>query len=81
VLAWLAGFVVYTVAAQPPALVDHFSWIADIPVNIDDAIGLDVTTLGGTLPSFAVSLALYLVLRPLLTPRVEPAPETAAAQP
>jgi putative hydroxymethylpyrimidine transporter CytX len=80
-IAWLAGFVVYTVAAQPPALVDYFSWIADIPVNIDTAIGLDVTALGGTLPSFVVSLALYLVLRPLLAqPRAVAPPEPAPAQ-
>ena len=54
-LAWLAGFVVYAAAAQPPALVDHASWIADVPEW--------VTKVGGTLPSFAVSFGLYLVLR------------------
>ncbi|MEX2245082.1 MAG: cytosine permease [Dehalococcoidia bacterium] len=53
--AWLAGFVVYTAAAQPPALVEHFSWIADVPS--------DVTTIGGTIPSFAVSFLLYLLLQ------------------
>jgi cytosine/uracil/thiamine/allantoin permease len=55
--AWLAGFVVYTAAAQPPALVDHASWIANVPVWMTDA--------GGTLPSFAVSFVLYLALASL----------------
>ena len=53
--AWAAGFAVYTAAAQPPALVDHFSWIADAP--------LWMTKAGGTLPSFAISFGLYLALR------------------
>ena len=70
--AWLAGFVVYTACAQPPALVDHFAWIADVPS--------DLTRVGGTLPSFAVSFALYLVLHRVLLPRPrERAPEEAAA--
>ncbi len=59
-LAWLAGFVVYTAAAQPPALVDHFSWIANVPD--------DVTRIGGTLPSFVVSFVLYLALQRVLFP-------------
>jgi len=64
VLAWLAGFIVYTACAQPPALVDNFSWIANVPD--------DLTTIGGTIPSFGVSLVLYLVLsRIALPPRVE----------
>ena len=54
-LAWLAGFVVYAAAAQPPALVDHASWITNVPEW--------ATKVGGTLPSFAVSFVLYLVLR------------------
>ncbi len=54
-LAWLAGFAVYAVAAQPPALVDHASWIADAPAWM--------TKVGGTLPSFAVSFVLYLALQ------------------
>jgi putative hydroxymethylpyrimidine transporter CytX len=58
IVAWAAGFVVYTAAAQPPALVKHFSWIADIPA--------DVTKVGGTLPSFVVSFVLYLVLSRVL---------------
>lgn len=58
IIAWAAGFVVYTASAQPPALVKHFSWIADVPA--------DVTKVGGTLPSFVVSLVLYLVLSRVL---------------
>lgn len=54
VLAWAAGFVVYTAAAQPPALLDHFSWIANTPDWM--------TKVGGTVPSFIVTFALYLVL-------------------
>lgn len=57
-LAWLAGFLVYTACAQPPALVDHFGWIAEVP--------RDLTTVGGTLPSLLVSFALYLVLERVL---------------
>jgi cytosine/uracil/thiamine/allantoin permease len=64
VLAWLAGFVVYTVCAQPPALVDHFSWIADVPS--------DLTTVGGTIPSFAVSLVVYLLLSRVALPERRP---------
>jgi NCS1 family nucleobase:cation symporter-1 len=60
-LAWLAGFVVYTAAAQPPALVEHFSWIADVPAR--------TTTVGGTIPSFVVSFALYLALERVLRSR------------
>lgn len=64
VVAWLAGFIVYTACAQPPALVDNFSWIANVPD--------DLRTIGGTIPSFGVSLVLYLVLsRIALPPRVE----------
>lgn len=57
VLAWLAGFVVYTACAQPPALVEHFSWIAEVPSWM--------TEYGGTIPSFVVSVAAYLALRVL----------------
>src|SRR4029079_7264775 len=57
ILAWLAGFVIYAAAAQPPALVDHAAWIADVPHW--------VTRFGGTIPSFAVSFALYLALAAL----------------
>jgi NCS1 family nucleobase:cation symporter-1 len=57
-VAWLAGFLVYAAAAQPPALVDHASWVADVPAT--------VTKVGGTLPSFAVSFVLYLVLNQLM---------------
>jgi NCS1 family nucleobase:cation symporter-1 len=64
VLAWLAGFIVYTVCAQPPALVDHFSWIADVPS--------DLTTVGGTIPSFAVSLVVYLLLSRVSLPERRP---------
>jgi cytosine/uracil/thiamine/allantoin permease len=69
-LAWAAGFVVYTVCAQPPALVDHFSWIANAP----DAL----TKYGGTIPSFVVSLGAYLALRPILA-RNAAVPEGAVA--
>jgi nucleobase:cation symporter-1, NCS1 family len=66
-LAWLAGFVVYAAAAQPPALVEHATWISDVPEW--------ATKVGGTLPSFAVSFALYLVLRRvLLTWEPQPSP-------
>ncbi|HEY8173968.1 MAG TPA: cytosine permease [Dehalococcoidia bacterium] len=68
-VAWTAGFVVYTAAAQPPALVDHFSWIANVPDN--------VTTVGGSIPSFVVSLIAYLVLHRLLISRATMRPAAA----
>ena len=64
-LAWLAGFIVYAASAQPPALVDHASWIANVPEW--------TTKVGGTLPSFAVSFVLYLLLSRVLL-RVNNAP-------
>ncbi len=54
VAAWAAGFSVYIVTGQPPWVVEHFSRIADVPS--------DLTTVGGTIPSFVVSFALYLAL-------------------
>ena len=68
-LAWLAGFIVYAAAAQPPALVDHAAWIADVPEW--------VTKFGGTLPSFAVSFVLYLALSRVVLPLV-PGPRALA---
>jgi putative hydroxymethylpyrimidine transporter CytX len=53
-LAWLAGFVTYAACGQPPWLVEHASWITDVPDNL--------TKIGGTIPSFAVSFVLYLAL-------------------
>jgi putative hydroxymethylpyrimidine transporter CytX len=60
-LAWLAGFLVYAAAAQPPAVVDHAAWITNVPEW--------TTKVGGTLPSFAVSFGLYLVLHALIPKR------------
>ncbi len=65
VLAWAAGFIVYTACAQPPALVDHFSWIADVPSELTKA--------GGTVPSFIVTFVLYLLLQRLQGRPVEDA--------
>ena len=61
-LAWFAGFCTYIACAQPPWVLEHFPSVADIPANANDWTGLDITAVGGTIPSFAVSLALYLVL-------------------
>jgi len=69
-LAWLGGFVVYTACAQPPALVDHFAWIANVPD--------DLTKFGGTIPSFVASLGAYLALRAVLARSTE-APGQAVA--
>jgi putative hydroxymethylpyrimidine transporter CytX len=52
--AWAAGFVVYVACAQPPALVEHATWITDVPSWM--------TRAGGTVPSLLVSTALYLAL-------------------
>lgn len=54
-LAWFGGFAVYVACGQPPWLVERASWIADAPS--------DLTTIGGTIPSFAASLILYLLLQ------------------
>ena len=53
-LAWAAGFVTFAACGQPPWLVEHASWITDVPDWM--------TRLGGTIPSFAVSFLLYLGL-------------------
>jgi nucleobase:cation symporter-1, NCS1 family len=54
-LAWAAGFAVYAVCGQPLWLVERAEWIADVPSWM--------TEVGGTIPSFAVSFALYVGLR------------------
>jgi putative hydroxymethylpyrimidine transporter CytX len=55
ILAWAAGFATYIVCGQPPWVLEHFSRIADVPSRL--------TEIGGTIPSFAVSLAAYLLLQ------------------
>jgi NCS1 family nucleobase:cation symporter-1 len=58
--AWLAGFVTFAACGQPPWLVEHASWITDVPDWM--------TRLGGTIPSFAVSFLAYLLLSRLRLP-------------
>jgi putative hydroxymethylpyrimidine transporter CytX len=62
-LAWVAGFVTYAACGQPPWLVEHASWITDVPDWM--------TRLGGTIPSFAVSFLLYLGLSRVKLPSGE----------
>jgi putative hydroxymethylpyrimidine transporter CytX len=64
-LAWFAGFATYIVCGLPPWVVDHFPDVVDVSAHIDDWIGLDITAIGGTIPSFIVSLTLYLALERL----------------
>ena len=72
-LAWAAGFATYIAAGQPPWVVEHFPRIADVPS--------DLTTVGGTLPSFAVSTLLYLALRRVfVAPRREAQADAAYAR-
>jgi NCS1 family nucleobase:cation symporter-1 len=52
IAAWAVGFVTYAACGQPPFLLEHASWISDVPDWM--------TKLGGTIPSFGASLALYL---------------------
>jgi len=69
ILAWAAGFITYAACGQPPWLVEHASWITDVPD--------DITRLGGTIPSFMVSLMAYLAFTRLATT----SPPAAEAQP
>ena len=71
-LAWFAGFSVYIVTAQPLWVWEHFEVVRDLPTEL--------SRYGGTIPSFAVSFALYLVLERLLSPRVNE-PEIGLAPP
>lgn len=57
-LAWAAGFITYAACGQPPFLLDHAAWVADAPDWM--------TEIGGTIPSFAVSFALYLAVSRLI---------------
>lgn len=57
ILAWAAGFVTFAACGQPPFLLEHASWITNVPDWM--------TRVGGTVPSFVVSLGLYLALAEL----------------
>ncbi len=54
VIAWAAGFITFAACGQPPFLLEHTSWITNVPDWM--------TKLGGTIPSFAVSLGMYLII-------------------
>jgi len=49
--AWGAGFLVYALAAQPPWLIEHADFVSWAPAWM--------THIGGTIPGFAVTFALY----------------------
>ncbi len=71
VAAWLLGFATYAACAQPLWLQDHASWA------IEDVPGW-MTEIGGTIPSFVVSLIAYLVFSRIPMPgvaTVEPLPD------
>jgi hypothetical protein len=65
----VAGFSTYIICGLPPWVVEHFPRVLDVSANVDDWTGLDIAVVGGTIPSFAVSLALYLALDRLLLRR------------
>jgi putative hydroxymethylpyrimidine transporter CytX len=71
-LAWLAGFATYVVCGQPPWVLERWESLADVPAWL--------TEVGGTVPSFVVSFALYLALQrvqaSLLSPSTAPVPST-----
>jgi putative hydroxymethylpyrimidine transporter CytX len=69
-LAWAAGFATYIACGQPMWVTDHFPRVADVPS--------DLTTVGGTLPSFAVSTLLYLALHRLFLAGAQQARPDAA---
>jgi nucleobase:cation symporter-1, NCS1 family len=70
-LAWAVGFITYIICAQPLWVQDHFPRVNDVPSEL--------TGLGGTIPSFAVTFALYLLLQRLQSKFLdrEAAPDTA----
>ena len=68
--AWAGGFLTFIATGQPLWVQEHFPSVADVPPNISDWTGLDITAVGGTIPSFAVSVALYLLLERMLRRRV-----------
>jgi purine-cytosine permease-like protein len=71
-MAWLAGFWTYIVCGQPPWVLEHFPSVGDVPTTL--------TEVGGTIPSFAVSFGLYLIVQRVQATLLAPAPATAAAE-
>jgi putative hydroxymethylpyrimidine transporter CytX len=65
-IAWIAGFSTYIVTGLPPWVVDHFPRGLDVSANLADSTGTDITRIGGSIPSFAVSLGAYLILHRLV---------------
>ena len=58
-LAWAAGFITFAACGQPPWLLEHASWITNVPDWM--------TRIGGSIPSFAVSFLGYLLMRWLVS--------------
>ncbi|HXH22308.1 MAG TPA: cytosine permease [Dehalococcoidia bacterium] len=76
VAVWLAGFILYTLAAQPSWLTTHdefdfVSWAPDTIPFIDD--------IGGTAPAFVFSFLAYLLVSRLLVRAPSAAQSTAGA--
>jgi len=72
--AWVVGFSTFIVTGLPLWVVDHFPRVVDVSSNVDDWTGIDITVVGGTIPSFIVSFLLYLALDRLLLRRAHPRP-------
>ena len=68
---WIAGFVIYSVAAQPPWLLEHADFVSWAPAWMTD--------IGGTIPAFVFSFVMYWAgLQLWLGVRPEPAVAAAA---
>jgi putative hydroxymethylpyrimidine transporter CytX len=79
-IAWIAGFSAFIVTGLPLWVVDHFPRVVDVSSNMEDWTGMDITVVGGTIPSFVVSFLLYLALERLLVRGSVPHPSEALAQ-
>jgi hypothetical protein len=64
----------------PPWVVEHFPRVVEVSTKAEAWLGVDITTIGGTIPSFAVSLLLYLVLERALLRQATSRPAQALAE-
>jgi hypothetical protein len=52
IFVWIAGFLVYALAGQPPWLLEHLDFVSWVPSW--------ATHIGGTVPGFIFSFVAYL---------------------
>jgi putative hydroxymethylpyrimidine transporter CytX len=79
-LAWAAGFFTFIVTGLPLWVVDHFPRVVEVSANVEDWTSVDVTVIGGTIPSFIVSFLLYLALERLLVRAPQQHPSDALSR-